>query len=86
MPDLRIFVKFVKISQMITKENKQKAFIENTEIMGNENNLYFEFGGTSSVARVSKYELADVGDEIEFVFVPHRMHFFDSMTEEAIII
>ncbi len=25
MPDLRIFVKFVKISQMITEENKQKA-------------------------------------------------------------
>ena len=54
--------------------------------MGNENNLYFEFGGTSSVARVSKYEVAGVGEEVEFVFVPHRIHFFDITTEEAISI
>ena len=70
----------------VFKENRQKAVIENTEIMGNENNLYFEFGGTSSVARVSKYEVAGVGEEVEFVFVPHRIHFFDITTEEAISI
>lgn len=51
-----------------------------------ENNLYFEFGGATAVARVSKYELCKVGDEVEFVFVPHRMHFFDSETEEAIVL
>lgn len=65
-------------------ENKMCAVVDNTEIMGNENNLYFEFGGATTVARVSKYEVCKVGDEIEFVFVPHRMHFFDSETEEAI--
>lgn len=53
--------------------------------MGNENNLYFEFGGISSVARVSKYETSQPGDEAEFVFMPHKMHFFDIDTEEAVI-
>lgn len=53
-------------------------------MLANENNLYFEFGGATTVARVSKYEVCKVGDEVEFVFVPHRMHFFDSQTEEAI--
>ena len=61
------------------------AVVENTEIMGNENNLYFQFGGTTTVARVSKYELCQIGDQVEFVFVPHRMHFFDCETEETIV-
>ena len=58
-------------------ENKQKAVITDTEVMGNENNLYFQFGGCQAVARVSKYEISQVGDEIEFVFVPSKLHFFD---------
>ena len=28
--------------------------ITDTEVMGNENNLYFNFGGSQAVARVSK--------------------------------
>lgn len=67
-------------------ENKQTAVIENTEVMGNENNLYFTFGGQQAVARVSKYEVSQVGDSIEFVFSPLKMHFFDSKTEESIIL
>ena len=35
---------------------------------------------------LSKYELCKVGDEVDFVFVPHRMHFFDCETEEAIVL
>ena len=62
-------------------ENKQKAVITDTEVMGNENNLYFRFGGCQAVARVSKYEISQVGDEIEFVFVPSKLHFFDKKTE-----
>ncbi len=61
-----------------------RVYIDNTEIMGNENNLYFQFGGITSVARVSKYEVSQVGDEIDFVFMPHKMHFFDAETELAI--
>ena len=65
---------------------KQKAVIDNTEIMGNENNLYFEFGGITSVARVSKYEVSKIGDTVEFVMMPHKMHFFDLETEKAIVL
>lgn len=58
------------------------ATVDSVEVMGNENNLYFSFGGTASVARVSKYEISQAGDTIDFVFVPSRMHFFDKQTEE----
>lgn len=64
--------------------SKQQAVIDNTEIMGNENNLYFQFSGAQTVARVSKYEVCQIGDKVEFVFMPHKMHFFDKETEKAI--
>lgn len=67
------------------RDGVQKAVVDNTEVMGNENNLYFEFAGASSVARVSKYEVSKVGDEIRFVLDPSRMHFFDKDTEECYI-
>ena len=65
-------------------ESKQKAVVENAEIMGNENNLYFEFGGLVSVARVPKYDVSQIGDEINFVFLPDKMHFFDTETGKSI--
>ena len=43
--------------------------------------MYFQFGGCQAVARVSKYEISQVGDEIEFVFMPSKIHFFDKETE-----
>ena len=49
--------------------------------MGNENNLYFTFGGSQSIARVSKYEMSGIGDKIDFIFTPTRIHFFDKNTE-----
>ena len=48
------------------------------------NNLYFDFGGSVTIARVSKYEVSQVGDEVEFTFMPHKMHFFDKETEQVI--
>lgn len=62
------------------KENVLSAVITDTEVMGNENNLYFELGGSQSVARVSKYELSKIGDRIYFEFVPEKVHFFDKDT------
>ncbi len=61
-------------------DTMQTAVITDTEVMGNENNLYFDFGGSQVVARVSKYELCQTGDKIEFVFVPSKIHFFDIET------
>lgn len=79
-------IKFDEQSLNTYADAKQKVIIDNTEIMGNENNLYFEFGGITSVAKVSKYEVSDVGETVEFVMMPHKMHFFDPQTEEAIVI
>jgi len=58
----------------------QEAVITDTEVMGNENNLYFEFGGYQAVARVSKYEISEMGDTLQFVFMPSKLHFFDVET------
>ncbi len=68
----------------IYSEGKQSSVVENTEVMGNENNLYFTFGGAVTVARVSKYEISQVGDTIDFTFVPSKIHFFDKETEESL--
>ena len=77
-------IKFDSQNIDVYKQNSQQAVIENTEIMGNENNLYFNFGGSQTVARVSKYEVCQIGDQVEFVFMPHKMHFFDRETEMSI--
>ena len=79
-------IKFDEQNMDLYSETKQRAVIDNTEIMGNENNLYFEFGGITTVARVSKYEVSKIGDTVEFVMMPHKMHFFDAKTEKAIVL
>lgn len=66
------------------KDTMQSSVVENAEIMGNENNLYFNFGGASTVARVSKYEMSRMGDKINFAFIPSKIHFFDRETEECL--
>lgn len=70
----------------VYKDTRQRVVIDNTEIMGNENNLYFQFGGITCVARVSKYEVSKIGDAVDFVMMPHKMHFFDKETEMAITV
>lgn len=77
-------IKFDRKNLDLYANNKQQAVIDNTEIMGNENNLYFDFGGITSVARVSKYEVSKIGDTVDFVMMTHKMHFFDPETEKAI--
>ena len=77
-------IKFDPANLEVYAGNEQKAVINNTEIMGNENNLYFEFGGETTVARVTKYDVSQIGDVVTFVFMPHKLHFFDIETEEVI--
>lgn len=77
-------IKFDPANLEVYAGNEQKAVINNTEIMGNENNLYFEFGGETTVARVTKYDVSQIGDDVTFVFMPHKLHFFDIETEEVI--
>ena len=59
--------------------------IENTEIMGNENNLYFKIGNTTSVARVGKEDVKEIGEQFKFVINVNKVHFFDLDTEENIL-
>lgn len=66
------------------KNNKMTATVDSIEVMGNENNLYFRFADITAVSRVSKYEVSEIGDEIEFVFIPSRIHFFDKDTEKSL--
>lgn len=75
-------IKFDPQNLDLYKDNTFSAVIEDTEIMGNENNLYFQFAGSKTVARVSKYEISQIGDKVSFVFMPHKLHFFDSTTEK----
>ena len=77
-------IKFDPANLEVYAGNEQKAVINNAEIMGNENNLYFEFGGETTVARVTKYDVSQIGDDVTFVFMPHKLHFFDIETEEVI--
>lgn len=77
-------IKFDPANLEVYAGNEQKAVINNIEIMGNENNLYFEFGGETTVARVTKYDVSQIGDDVTFVFMPHKLHFFDIETEEVI--
>ena len=70
----------IKLDPQAKEPNRQHAVITDTEVMGNENNLYFSFGGAQAVARVSKYEICRIGDTIDFTFMPSKMHFFDKET------
>ena len=59
--------------------------IENTEIMGNENNMYFKIGNTTAVARVGKEDVKEIGEQFKFVINVNKVHFFDLDTEENIL-
>ena len=59
--------------------------IENTEIMGNENNLYFKIGNTTAVARVGKEDVKEIGEQFKFVINVNKVHFYDLDTEENIL-
>ena len=59
------------------KGNKMFATVENVEIMGNENNLYFNFANTQTIARVSKYESRAIPSSLclfrqEYIFLINR--------------
>ena len=83
MADRIVIMEDVKLDSQGAEQDgteRLQAVITNNEVMGNENNLYFTFGGSQAVARVSKYELRSIGDAISFVFMPSKLHFFDKNT------
>lgn len=64
--------------------NQMTSVVENKEVMGNDNNLYFMFGGAQAIARVPKTEVKNIGDHFDFVMLPEHMHFFDKETENRL--
>jgi multiple sugar transport system ATP-binding protein len=78
-------IKVDNLSLDTFKNNILQAKISDTEIMGNDNNLYFTFGGTNAVARVSKYDVKEIGETLSFIFETHHLHFFDPDTENALL-
>ena len=78
-------IKVDNLSLDTFKNNILHAKINDTEIMGNDNNLYFTFGNTNAVARVSKYDVKEIGETLSFIFETHHLHFFDPDTENALL-
>ena len=78
-------IKVDNLSLDTFKNNILQAKINDTEIMGNDNNLYFTFGNTNAVARVSKYDVKEIGETLSFIFETHHLHFFDPATENALL-
>ncbi len=78
-------IKVDNLSLDTFKNNILQAKINDTEIMGNDNNLYFTFGNTNAVARVSKYDVKEIGETLSFIFETHHLHFFDPNTENALL-
>ncbi|MGF0145695.1 ABC transporter ATP-binding protein, partial [Sharpea azabuensis] len=78
-------IKVDNLSLDTFKNNILQAKINDTEIMGNDNNLYFTFGNTNAVARVSKYDVKEIGETLSFIFETHHLHFFDPDTENALL-
>lgn len=77
-------IKFSELYKSQHPENQMEATIDNIEVMGNENNLYFQLAGQNATARVDKYEVCQEGDRRSFVLLPEKMHFFDAESEEVI--
>ena len=78
-------IKLDNLNIGLFKDSIITSAIENTEIMGNENNLYFKIGNTTAVARVGKEDVKEIGEQFKFVINVNKVHFFDLDTEENIL-
>lgn len=78
-------IKLDNLNIGLFEDSSITSAIENTEIMGNENNLYFKIGNTTAVARVGKEDVKEIGEQFKFVINVNKVHFFDLDTEENIL-
>ena len=78
-------IKLDNLNNGLFEDSIITSAIENTEIMGNENNLYFKIGNTTAVARVGKEDVKEIGEQFKFVINVNKVHFFDLDTEENIL-
>jgi multiple sugar transport system ATP-binding protein len=66
-------------------ENKMKAKVEITELMGAEIYLYLDVEKEQLVARVAPTSKAQIGDVIDIAADMSKMHLFDKETEISIL-
>lgn len=78
-------IKLDNLNIELYKESVFHSTIEQTEIMGNENNLYFKIGNTTVIARVGKEDVKQIGEKLKFVINANKVQFFDLETEENIL-
>lgn len=78
-------IKLDNLNLELFEQNIFTSIIEHTEIMGNENNLFFKIGNTDMVARVGKEDVKYIGETFKFVFNANKVHFFDVQTGNNIL-
>ena len=78
-------VKLDNLNMELYSDSILNSTIENKEVMGNENNLYFKIGNKSIVARVGKEDIKEIGENFEFVINMNKSYFFDIETEENLL-
>ncbi|WP_294157178.1 sn-glycerol-3-phosphate ABC transporter ATP-binding protein UgpC, partial [uncultured Clostridium sp.] len=78
-------IKLDNLNLGLFEESVFTSVIDNTEIMGNENNIYFKIGNTNVIARVGKEDVKQIGESFKFVINANKIHFFDLETEENIM-
>ncbi|OPF52436.1 spermidine/putrescine ABC transporter ATP-binding protein [Clostridium baratii] len=78
-------IKLDNLNLGLYEESIFTSTIENSEIMGNENNLYFKIGNNNVIARVGKENVKQIGEEFNFVIDPNKVQFFDIENEENIM-
>ena len=61
------------------------AYVEVTELLGSETNLYLKIADTQFVAKINKRSSSKIGDNIKVAFDTTKLHFFDKDTELAIV-
>jgi multiple sugar transport system ATP-binding protein len=64
---------------------KVKAKVEVIEPMGSETYVYLTCATTNFIARIDPHRKLSVGQDIEFALLMPNAHFFDGVTERAII-
>lgn len=68
-----------------SEESIVQAYVEVTELLGAEVNLYLLIAGQNATAKVNARYDAKVGDTIKVGFDVNRIHIFDKATELAIV-
>ncbi len=76
----------VKISKRdaFAKSYKIPCYVELTELLGDNTNVYIDMHGIKAIAKVDPHDAPDVGDKPELVIPYESVYLFDNHTEKRI--